>query len=293
MAIWQSCIAQYSLAIWHYIILECTRAIWRHPIAQHTLAILVTSYCLNRNGRRSSFYKTRESKLCFHTCFLYFSCYFLILVFSQKCYLLISSRLSWLHGNPISRPISCTFGTPSWYVEHAPPYFWHWMRWFLEARCSWEPGSSFTTSDLSPFHLLPKVSGANIQWVDANHNFLTHKNLWTETFSHDISPTKLCSRAWVRNSQGISKLRNKVYCWAPCALLKAIVRAFLATKSFAAGSSTYPCLIACVSKSVSRDVISSSDCRPQRLRSTMDAMRNSRGQSLRIPFLPSSGFSGV
>jgi hypothetical protein len=35
-------------------------------------------------------FMTRGSKLCFLTCFSYFSSYFLILVFSQNCYLLIS-----------------------------------------------------------------------------------------------------------------------------------------------------------------------------------------------------------
>ncbi len=45
-------------------------------------------------------------------------------------------------------------------------------------------------------------------------------------------------------------------------MLKAIVRTFLATKSFAAGSSTYPCHMACVSKSVTKDVISLSDYVP-------------------------------
>jgi hypothetical protein len=112
---------------------------------------------------------------------------------------------------------------------------------------------------ISPFHLLPKVSGANVRWTNANHTFLTHKNPRTDTFLCDISPTKLCSTAWVRNPQGISKLVNKVDCWAPSALLKAIVWAFLATKSFAAGFSMYPCHMACVSKSVPRDVISLSD----------------------------------
>ncbi len=42
-------------------------------------------------------------------------------------------------------------------------------------------------------------------------------------------------------------------------LLKVIVQAFLATKSFAAGSSTYPCHMACISKSVPKDVISLSN----------------------------------
>ncbi len=109
------------------------------------------------------------------------------------------------------------------------------------------------------FRLLPKVSEANVCWANTNHTFLTHKNPQTETLLRDISPAKLHSTAWERNPQGISKLVNKVDCWVPCALLKAIVQAFLATKSFAAGSSTYPCHMACISKSVPRDVISSSN----------------------------------
>ncbi len=194
-------------------------------------------------------------------------------------------RLSWLHRNPISRPVSCTFGTLSWYVVHAPPYFWHRMCGFLKGRRLWEHGSRLTTGNLSPFRLLPKVSDANVCWANANHTFLTHKNPQTDTFSRDISPTKLRSTARVRNPQGISKLVNKVDCWVPCALLKAIVRAFLATKSFAVGSSTYPCHMACVSKSVSRDIISLSDCRPQRHRSTVDVMHDSWGLITQRPFL--------
>jgi hypothetical protein len=65
--------------------------------------------------------------------------------------------------------------------------------------------------------------------------------------------------------------------WVLCTLLKVIVQAFLATKFFAVGSSTYPCQMACVSKSVLRDVMSLSDCRPQRHRSAVDVMHNSWG----------------
>jgi hypothetical protein len=158
---------------------------------------MVTSYSLNRNNRVSSFYWTRGSKPYLLTCFSYFSCYFLILVFLRDCYLLISLRLSWLHRNPNSRPISRTFGTLSWYVVHVPPYFWHRTRGFLEARRLWEPGSRLTTGEFSPFRLLPKVSGANICWANANHTFLTHKNPQTETYFHDISPAKLRSTARV------------------------------------------------------------------------------------------------
>ncbi len=293
MAIWQSCIAKYLLAIWHYFIAKCTLATWWHPIAKHTLAILATSYRLNKNNKVISFYWTRGSKLCVLTYFSYFSRYFLIVVFSQNCYSLISLCLFWLHGNPISRPVSCIFGTLSWYVVHAPPYFWHRMHGFLEARCLWEPGSRHTTSDLSLFCHLLKVSHVNVCWENANHTFLTHKNPRNDTFSCDISPTTLGSTAWVRNPQGISKLVNKVDCWVPHALLKAIARAFLATKSFSAGPSTYPCHMACVSKSVPRDVICLSNCRPQWHRSAMDVTCNSWGWSLSIHFLRSSGFSGA
>jgi hypothetical protein len=143
------------------------------------------------------------------------------------------------------------------------------------------------------FRLLPKVSGANVHWANANHTFLTHKTPQTDTFLRDISPAKLRSTARVWNPQEIFKLVNKVDCRVPCALLKAIVQAFLTTNSFAAGSSTYPCHMACISKSVPRDVISLSNCRPQRLRSTVDETGNSRGRLLSILFLCSSGFSGA
>ncbi len=118
---------------------------------------------------------------------------------------------------------------------------------------------SVNFSKQDAFHLLPKVSEANVCWANVNHTFLTHKNPQTDTFLRDISPAKLRSTAWVWNPQGISKLVNKVDCWVPCTLLKAIVRAFLTTKSFATGSSMYPCHMACISKSVPRDVISLSD----------------------------------
>ncbi len=141
------------------------------------------------------------------------------------------------------------------------------------------------------FHLLPKVSEANVQWAIVDHTFLTHKNPRTDTFSRDISPAKLRRTARVWNPEGISKLVNKVDCRVLCALLKAIVWAFLATKSFAAGSSTYPCHMPCIPKSVPRDIISLSNCCPQWLRSAVDVMGDSRGQLLSVPFLCSSGFS--
>jgi hypothetical protein len=49
------------------------------------------------------------------------------------------------------------------------------------------------------FRLLPKVSGANVHWANANDTILTHKNPRTETFLRDISPAKLRSTARVWN----------------------------------------------------------------------------------------------
>jgi hypothetical protein len=48
-------------------------------------------------------------------------------------------------------------------------------------------------------------------------------------------------------------------------------------KSSAAGFSTYPCHMACVSKSVTEDIISSSNYVPQHHRSAVDVTRDSRG----------------
>ncbi len=140
------------------------------------------------------------------------------------------------------------------------------MRRFLEARCSWEPGSSLTTGEFSLFRLLPKVSTWTSIGLNTIHTFLSCKNHWTYTFLCELGFVKLRSTAQEWNHQGISKLVNRliVACQmtASCASLKAIVRAFLATKSFAAGSSMYPCHMACVSKSVTKDVTSLSDYVP-------------------------------
>jgi hypothetical protein len=71
-----------------------------------------------------------------------------------------------------------------------------------------------------------------------------------------------------------------------------LVRTFLATKSFAPGSSTYPCHLACVLKSVPRDVISLIGCSTQLLRSAVGVTHMSWGWSLNIPFSWSSWSSG-
>jgi hypothetical protein len=81
-------------------------------------------------GRISSFYWIRGSKHCFLTSFSNLNCNFHFLVFSTNRYLLVSSGLSWLHGNPISRSVFSYL----WYfnIVHAPPHFWHTSRVFLK-----------------------------------------------------------------------------------------------------------------------------------------------------------------
>jgi hypothetical protein len=67
----------------------------------------------------------------------------------------------------------------------------------------------------------------------------------------------------------------------PCTLFNMEVRTFFATKFFAAGSSTDPCHLACVSKSVPRDVISSIGCSTQLPRSSVGVTHVSRGWLLK------------
>jgi hypothetical protein len=106
-------------------------------------------------------------------------------------------------------------------------------RGFLEARRSWEPGSSITTVEFSLFRLLRKVSAVNVRWTeqDSYLSFSQKSSSW-----HFLALAKLCSTARVWNHQGISKLVNRVDCWLSydsflALRSKAIVRAFLATNA--------------------------------------------------------------
>ncbi len=103
------------------------------------------------------------------------------------------------------------------------------MHGFLEARRSWEPGSSITTIEFFLFRLLRKVSAVNVHWTEQDSYLSSsQKSLsW-----HFLALAKLRSTARVWNHQGISKLVNRVDCClsydsflALCS--KAIVRAFL------------------------------------------------------------------
>ncbi len=146
---------------------------------------------------------------CFLRSFSYLNCYFLIVVFLCNRYLLVSLCHSWLHGNPIS----CTIFSYPWDSEvvcrMCTPIFLAHITCFLEARCSREPGTRISTSFLSPFCILPKVSHASIRWATANHTFSYHilSLNWHFLVWHKL-PLSQCSTAWARNPQRISKLVN-------------------------------------------------------------------------------------
>jgi hypothetical protein len=92
----------------------------------------IISIALSSNDRISSFYWIRGSKLCFLTSFSYLNCYFLFLVISHNCFLLVSLRLSWLHVNPSSRHIFSYLWDSEYHVIRAPPYFLHTSHVFLK-----------------------------------------------------------------------------------------------------------------------------------------------------------------
>ncbi len=95
------------------------------------------------------------------------------------------------------------------------------------------------------------------------HTFLSHKNPRTDTFLHYLGLAKLRSTARVLNPQGTSKLVNRLI--VAC-LMTASSRFAQGNspcyKSFAVGLSKYPCHMACVSKSVTKDIISLSNYIP-------------------------------
>ncbi len=272
------------------------------------------SLLLSSNDRICISYWIRGSKHCFLTSFSHLNHYFLFLVFLCNHYLLVSLCLSWLHRNPISRPIFSYL----WYSEvlccMCAPIFLAHMTCFLEARCLQEPGIRISTGFLSLFRLLPKVSHANVHWAIANHTFSSHittLNWYFLSWHKPLLSQRSTARA--RNLKGFPNLWIKVDCclsddasgrfpkrswhlfafqWVPCTSFNSIVWPFLATKSFEAGSSTDPCHLACVLKSVPRYVTSLIGCITQLPRSSVGVMRVSQGWLLNVPFLQSSWSSG-
>ncbi len=148
LVIWWPCIAKYSLTI------------WQSNVAKFMLAIS-DILLLSSNDRICSFNWIRGSKHCFFTSFSNLNRYFLLLVFLQNCYLLVSLHLSRLRRTLISHPVFILFVLQIPHHTCAPIFLAH-MTCFLKARRSWEPGTRISTGFLSRFRLLPKVSHANV-----------------------------------------------------------------------------------------------------------------------------------
>ncbi len=166
---------------------------------------------LSSKDRFCSFNWNRGSKQCFLTSFSNLYLYFLFLVFSRHCYLLVSLLLSRLHGTPISYPVFIPFvRLPR--CTCAPIFLAHFMR-FLEVRCLWEPGTRVTTGILSPFRLffwrfLVQTSIGQLQIIPF---FSSKSSNWHFLAWHKPQLSQH-STARERNPKGISELVNKVNC---------------------------------------------------------------------------------
>ncbi len=145
IAIWHGQVASWLLAIWHSLSLNhclqfgdfvslklCLRFGFLLSLNAHWQ--FGNILLLSSNNRISSFYWIRGSKHCFLTSCSYLNCNFCFLVFLRNRFLLVYLCLSWLHGNPISRPIFSHL----WYSEvprcTCIPIFLAHMMHFLEAR---------------------------------------------------------------------------------------------------------------------------------------------------------------
>ncbi len=183
MAIWQSCNANTH---WHSSVLILLNICWQFGILlslntcwQFGVLVLLNvcwqfgvTLLLNSIDSVNSFCWTSRSKLCFLTCFSYFSRHFLTLVFLQNWYLInffapfsAAQESNFLSHFlvPLALQGSTSYMRP--YVsgtEH---------KGFLK-----QDSRRVTTGNLTAFCLFLKVSHANVHWENANHTFLTHKN---------------------------------------------------------------------------------------------------------------------
>jgi hypothetical protein len=116
------------------------------------------------------------------------------------------------------------------------------------------------------FCLLPKVSAANVRWTEHDSYLSYSQNPQTDTFLRDLGLAKLRSTARIWNHLGISKLVNKLIVACQMTVSLCFAQSDNADlpryKCFTAGSSTYPCHMACISKSVTKDVTSLGDYVP-------------------------------
>jgi hypothetical protein len=157
---------------------------------------------LSSNNRVSNFYWIRGRKHCFLTSFSNLNCYLLFLVLLCNCYSQVSSRLSWLHGSPVSRPdFSYLCYSKVQHCTCAPIFLAH-ITCFLEARCLQEPGTRISTGFLSPFRL--SAEGFSCKRPLGNHK--SYLFFWLQSSNwHFLAWHKLHQVNAVQLGQGILK----------------------------------------------------------------------------------------
>jgi hypothetical protein len=138
---------------------------------------------LSSNDRICSFNWIRGSKHCFLTSSSNLNHYILFLVFLRNRYLLVSLRLSWLRGNPISLPNFSYFCYSKYHVLHAPPYFWHTWCVFSKQDALGNLVQEFFPRSAFCRRFLMRMSVGQLQIIP----FLLMQNPQTDIFLCDIS----------------------------------------------------------------------------------------------------------
>jgi hypothetical protein len=122
------------------------------------------------------------------------------------------------------------------------------------------------------------MDGPNSFGVHLVKPFLFTAQLLRKTNLADIFSDSRSGTIAHKNKKRITAVTHLfVFQWVSCTLFNLIVQTFLATKSFAVGSSTDPCYLACISKSVPRDVISLIGCSTQLPKNAVGVMHVSWG----------------
>ncbi len=163
---------------------------------------------LSSDNRICSFNWIRGGKHCFLTTFSNLNCYFLFLVFSRNCYLLVSSRFSQLRKNPISHPIFLYLWYSEYHVLHALPYFWHVWCVFLKQGARGNLVQKLVLVYRSAFcqrFLMRTFVGSSriIPFLLMQNSLNWHFLAWHKP------PLSQCSTAQARNPLGISKVMNQ------------------------------------------------------------------------------------
>jgi hypothetical protein len=186
-----------------------------------------------------------------------------------------------------------------YHVVHAPPYFWHTLRIFSKqvAHGNLVQGLVPVLFPRSAFRRrfsCKRLLGARKSYLFSHLKFLELTfSCMTKAYAKPMQyssgkelpkdfqslESKLIVVCLMIASGQLPKHSLHLFTFQlfPCTLFKLIVRTFLMMKSFAVASSMDPCHLACVSKSVPRDVVPLIGCSNQLPRSVVGVTRVTRG----------------